>query len=136
MNHNGYNEYCKKGLGNVKSGSYVCPICEEPLEEARDLWEQLKSDFFNIINSIYQRLRTQNVSCQGASAVMELISPRGKDTIHNDFTDSVERTDTLPIEDVQIVHYNEEHPKMDRTREFPSDLAGRCYRQTDRGRTL
>ena len=97
MNRNGYNEYCKKGLGSVKIGRYVCPICEEPLEESRSFWEQLKTDFFNVINSIYQRLRTQDVSYQGASAVMELIFPRGKDTIHNDFTDSVERTDIPPI---------------------------------------
>jgi len=26
MNHNGYNNHCKKGLGNVKIGRYVCPI--------------------------------------------------------------------------------------------------------------
>ena len=118
MNHNGYNEHYKKGLGSVKIGRYVCPICEEPLEEARDFWEQLKTDFFNVINSIYQRLRTQNASYQGASAVMKLIFPRGKDTIHNDFTNSVERADILPIEDIQIVHYDEQHPKIGRTQKF------------------
>ena len=136
MNRNGYNEYCKKGLGNVKIGRYVFLICEEPLEESRSFWEKLKTDFFNVINSIYQRLQTQDVSYQGASAVMELIFPRGKDTIHNNFTNSVERMDIPPIEDIQIVHYDEQHPKMGRTREFSPDIAGRCYRQTNRGRTL
>jgi len=101
----------KKGLGSVKIGRYICPICEEPLEEARDFWEQLKTDFFDVINSIYQRLRTQNVSYQGASAVMKLIFPRGKDTIHNDFTNSVERTYIPPIEDIKIVHYDEQQPQ-------------------------
>jgi len=118
MNHNGYNEHCKKGLGSVKIGRYVCPICEEPLEESRSFWEQLKTDFFEVINSIYQRLRTQNVSYDGASMVMELIFPRGKDTIHNDFTNSVEKVDIPPIEDIQIVHYDEQHPKMGRTQKF------------------
>nr|QNO48460.1 hypothetical protein DBMLIPLO_00012 [Methanosarcinales archaeon ANME-2c ERB4] len=118
MNHNGYNEYCKKGLGSVKIGRYVCPICGEPLEEPRSFWEQLKIDFFNVLNSIYQCLRTQNVSHDGASTVMELIFPRGKDTIHNDFTNSVESVDIPPIGDIQIVHYDEQHPKMGRTQKF------------------
>jgi len=118
MNRNGYNEYCKKKLGSVKIGRYICPICKKPLEEARDFWEQLKTNFFNAINNIYQCLRTQNVSYQGASAVMEHIFPRGKDTIHNDFTNSVESAYIPPIEDIQIVHYDEQHPKMGRTQKF------------------
>jgi hypothetical protein len=50
--------------------------------------------------------------------VMELIFPRGKDTIHNDFTNSVESADIPPIEGIQIVRYGEHHPKMGRTQKF------------------
>nr|QNO50021.1 hypothetical protein MMAJBCMK_00003 [Methanosarcinales archaeon ANME-2c ERB4] len=49
---------------------------------------------------------------------MELIFPRGKDTIHNDFTNSVESVYIPPIGDIQIVHYDEQHPKMGRTQKF------------------
>ena len=49
---------------------------------------------------------------------MELIFPRGKDTIHNDFTNSVERAHIPPIKYIQIVHYGEQHPKMSRTQKF------------------
>ncbi|MEA3325046.1 MAG: hypothetical protein U9Q37_07910 [Euryarchaeota archaeon] len=49
---------------------------------------------------------------------MKLISPRGKDTIHNDFTNSVESVDIPPIEDIQIVNYDEQHPKMGGTQKF------------------
>ena len=118
MNHNGYNEHCKKGLGSVKIGRYLCPICKEPLEESRSFWEQLKTDFFSVLENIYQRFRIQNVSYQGASAVMELIFPRGKDTIHNDFTNSVETAYIPSIKDIQIVHYDEQHPKIGRTQKF------------------
>ena len=55
MNHNRYNEYCKKGLGSVKIGRYVCLICEEPLEESRSFRKQLKTDFFSVLKCIYQR---------------------------------------------------------------------------------
>jgi len=118
MNHNGYNEHCKKGLGSVKIGRYLCPVCGEPLEESRSFWEQLKTDFFSVLENIYQRFRIHNVSYDGISMVMELIFPRGKDTIHNDFTNSVEIAHIPPIKDIQIVHYDEQHPKMGRTQKF------------------
>nr|QNO50005.1 hypothetical protein CAGMOKBG_00025 [Methanosarcinales archaeon ANME-2c ERB4] len=101
MNHNGYNEHCKKGLGSVKIGRYLCPVCGEPLEESRSFWEQLKTDFFSVLKNIYQHFRIHNVSYDGISAVMELIFPRGKDTIHNDFTNSVERAYIPPIKDIR-----------------------------------
>lgn len=90
MNHNGYNEHYKKRLVSVKIERYLCPICKEPLEESRSFWEQLKTDFSSVLKCIYQSLRTQNASYQRISLVMELICHRGKDTIHNDFTNSVE----------------------------------------------
>ena len=68
------------------------------LEESRRFWEQLKTDPFKVTNSIYQRLRTQNISYQGASAVMGLIALGGTDTIHNDFMNLVGGADILPIE--------------------------------------
>ena len=50
--------------------------------------------------------------------MMKLIFPRGKDTIHNDFTNSVEIAHIPPIEDIKIVHYDEQHPKIGRTQKF------------------
>ncbi|MEA3281855.1 MAG: transposase, partial [Euryarchaeota archaeon] len=40
---------------------------------------------------------------------MELIFPRGKSTIWNTFTESVEKTCIPPVHDIQIVHYDEQH---------------------------
>jgi len=76
MNYNGYNTYCKKGLGNVKIGRYICPCCQESSEEDRNFWERLKTEFFQVLNMIYQRMRAHHVSFQGISSIMELIFPR------------------------------------------------------------
>jgi len=46
MTYNGYNTYCKKGLGSVKIGRYICPFCQESCEEERSFWEKLKGKFF------------------------------------------------------------------------------------------
>ena len=83
MNHNGYNTYCKKGLGMLKIGRYICPFCEESSEEDRSFWEKLKTDFFDVLDVTYQCMRAQHVSYQGIASIMEPIFPRGKDTIYN-----------------------------------------------------
>jgi hypothetical protein len=42
---------------------------------------------------------------------MEIIFPRGKDTICNAFNRAVEKAELPPIEDILIVYYDEQHPK-------------------------
>jgi hypothetical protein len=49
---------------------------------------------------------------------MGLIYPQGRDTIFNAFADSVEKTVIPPIEDFQIVLYDEQHPKKGRTQKY------------------
>jgi hypothetical protein len=63
-------------------------------------------------------MRLHHVSYQGISDILGLIHPQGKDTIVNAFTTSVERTVIPPIEDFQIVLYDEQHPKRGRTQKF------------------
>jgi len=83
MTHNGYNTYCKKGLGGVKIRKYICPLCGKQLEEYRSFWENLKASFFDLLNTICQLMRDLHISYKGISSIMELIFPRGKDTIFN-----------------------------------------------------
>jgi hypothetical protein len=118
MNHNGYNTYCKNGIGSVKIGRYICPSCYESREEERSFWEKLKDDFFGIVNMIEKLLRLHHVSYQGISDIMALIYPQGRDTISNAFADSVEKTVIPPVEDVRIVLYDEQHPKKGRAQKF------------------
>ncbi|MGB7002174.1 MAG: transposase [Halobacteriota archaeon] len=118
MNYNGYNTYDKRGLGSVKIGRYICPSCDKTCEEERSFWEKLKGNFFGIIGEIYNLMKLHHVSYQGISDIMGLIYPQGKDTIFNMFADSVEKTVIPPIEDFQIVLYDEQHPKKGRTQKF------------------
>ncbi len=96
MNYNGYNTYGKIGLGSVKIGRYICPCCGGTSEEERDFWENLKREFFDVINRITQLMRVHHISYQGISDILELIYPRGKYTIFNNFARSVERTAIPP----------------------------------------
>ncbi|MBL7118057.1 MAG: hypothetical protein ISS94_04670 [Candidatus Syntrophoarchaeum sp.] len=105
-------------MGSVKIGRYICPSCEETSEEERSFREKLKGEFFGVIGVIYQLMRLHQVSYQGISSIMELIYPRGKDTIFNAFNDSVEKTAIPPVEDIRIVLYDEQHPKVGRTQKY------------------
>ena len=118
MNYNGYNTYSKNGIGSVKIWRYLCPSCYEPKQEERSFWEKLKGDFFDVLGMIYKLMRLHHVSYQGSSDILGLIYPQGKDTIFNAFNDSVEKTAIPPLEDIQIVLYDEQHPKRGRTQKF------------------
>lgn len=118
MSHNGYNTYTKKHLGSVKIGRYLCPSCEEPLEEDRSFWQELKEEFFMVLDQIYQRARTHHLSYQGISEIMELIFPRGKDTVYRGFNDAMGSTVVPPVEDIQAVLYDEQHPKKGRNQRY------------------
>lgn len=116
--YNGYNTYTKNGLGNVKIGRYRCPLCEELLEEDRGFWEGLKEDFFGVMGQLYHRMRAHNVSYPGIAWIFELIFPRSKDTIYRAFNGAVGSTVVPPVEDIWIVHYDEQHPKKGRAQKY------------------
>jgi len=122
MNYNGYNTYRKASLGNVKIGQYICPCCRKSCEEERSFWEK----FFDALNFIYQRLRVQHVSYQGIASVMDLIFPRGKDTILNAFNGSVEKTEIPPR---KTFIFDEQYYRMGRTHKYclilPDCVTGR-----------
>jgi hypothetical protein len=76
------------------------------------------TEFFEVLDTLYQRLRALHVSYEGISSVMGLIFLRRKDTIYNAFNSSAERAEIPPVGDVRIVHYDEQHPKEGRTQKF------------------
>jgi hypothetical protein len=118
MVHNGYNEYTKKGLGIVKIGKYLCKHCGKMLEEKRTAWEKIKEGFFNLLGLIYQQLRLNHVSYQGISGILSLIFPQSKDTVFRGFNNAMEDVEIPPLENVLIVHYDEQFPKEGRCQKF------------------
>lgn len=118
MSHNGYNVHQKAGLGSVKIGRYVCPCCDSGFEEKREFWERLMDAFFDVISQLFTVLRDNTVSYKGISDVMALLYPRGKDTIMKVFSDKVEQTEIPPVEEIKVVHYDEQHPKRGRSQKY------------------
>jgi len=122
MNHNGYNKYTKKNLGTIKIGKYLCPCCQEPVEEDKSVWEKIKTEFFNQLRKIYRLLRNNNVSYQAISEIMKLIFPQSKGTVFRGFIESMEEVEIPENGKAYIVHYDEQFPKKGRCQKFRLSL--------------
>ena len=118
MVHNGFNSYTKKGMGTIKIGKYKCKPCEKNIEEDRSVWEQLKTLFTGLLGELYQTLRLNHVAYDAISGLMRLIFPQSKSTIFREFNRAMENTEIPPLENVLIVHYDEQFPKEGRTQKY------------------
>jgi len=118
MVHNGYNLYTKHGLGEVIIGRYKCSHCDNTQEETRNFWENLKTLLLDSFNDFFQLLRYHNVSYDGISAIMDFIYPRSKSTILREFNKQMDQEIIPKLENVRIVHYDEQHPKAGRCQKY------------------
>jgi hypothetical protein len=118
MSHNGYNKYSILDLANIKFGKYLCKKCNTSLQENNTFCETMKFEFSQIITGLYQVLRNHDISFEGVSEVMDYIIPQSRDTIRRDFTDSVASAQLPEDSPIQIVHYDEQHPKAGRSQKY------------------
>jgi hypothetical protein len=118
MVHNGFNLYTKKGMGGIKIGKYQCKSCDNNLEEDRSVWEELKALFINLLGELYQILRLNHVAYNAISKLMHLIFPQSKSTIFREFNRAMENVEIPPLENILIVHYDEQFPKKGRTQKY------------------
>jgi hypothetical protein len=118
MVHNGYNTYTKQDLGEVNIGRYKCSHCGNIHEETRSFWEDLKTLLLDSFNDFFQLLRYHNVSYDGISAIMDFIYPRSKSTILREFNKQMDQENIPKLENVRMVHYDEQHPKEGRCQKY------------------
>jgi hypothetical protein len=118
MSHNGFNNHTKKQLGDVKIGKYQCPNCSKNIEEEHGFWENATSAFFGLFGGLCQLLRVNHVSLDVIEKVSNYIYPRSKDSICTMITSATDNMEVPKIEDVQFVHYDEQHPKAGRSQKY------------------
>ena len=118
MVQNGFNSYTKKGLGTIKIGKYLCKSCDENIEEDRSVWENLKTLFSDLLGELYQLFRSNHVGYNAISQIMHLIFPQSKSTVFREFNRVMENAEVPPLENVLIVHYDEQFPKEGRSQKY------------------
>src|SRR3989338_2038670 len=117
MVHNGYGYARKKGLGKVRIGKQICPICGEERHEEKGFWKSLLSRWKETITKIIIGLRDSHVSWQAISNLMRFILPFGKDKAIYLFNEAIEQF-SYAQDNYAIVHYDEQHPKEGRCQKF------------------
>ena len=117
MVHNGYDYARKKGLGKVRIGKQICPICNEEHHEDKGFWKNLLSRWKETITKIIANLRDSHVSWKAISNLMKFIIPVGKDKAAYMFNEAIEQF-KYTQENYAIVNYDEQHPKEGRSQKF------------------
>ncbi len=118
MKHNGFNNHTKMHLGTVKIGKYQCPECLKNIEEDHVFWEDATNAFFGAFGSFFQLLRVNHVSLDVIEKVSRFIYPRDKDTICTMIKSATDNMQAPKIDDIEFVHYDEQHPKAGRNQKY------------------
>jgi len=118
MCHNGSNKYHILGLATIKLGRYHCSKCNQSLQETNIFLDNMKLEISRIFAGLYQVLRYHDVSYEGISDVMEYLIPKSSDTICRRFFDSVASIQLPETSPIQVIHYDEQHPKAGRCQKY------------------
>jgi hypothetical protein len=118
MSHNGSNKYRILDLAIIKLGRYQCKKCSLNLQEGNIFLEKMKFEISKILTGLYQVLRNHDVSYQGISEVMDYLIPQSRDTICRNFSNSVASVQLPETSSIQIIHYDEQHPKAGRSQKY------------------
>ena len=129
MSHNGFNTYRKGYLGRANVGRYLCGACGKSVEEDRTFWDNLKTGFFDILTEICLRLRLNHASYELIEEIMGFIYPRDKDTVRIMVQSAIEELKIPAAQNIQFVHYDEQHPKAGRSQKYRLTLLDSISRQ-------
>ncbi len=129
MSHNGFNTYRKCHLGGVSIGRYLCGACGKSIEEDHAFWGNLKTGFFDILTEICLRLRHNHSSYELIEEIMSFIYPRDKDTIRIMVQSAIKDLKVPAVQNIRLVHYDEQHPKVGRNQKYRLTLMDSITRQ-------
>jgi hypothetical protein len=118
MCHNGSNKYQILGLATIKLDRYHCSKCGLNLQEENIFLDNMKFEIGSIFAGLYQVLRNLDVSYEGISDVMDYLIPQSSDTICRRFSDSVASVQLPETSPIQVIHYDEQHPKAGRCQKY------------------
>jgi len=105
-------------LATIKLGRYHCSKCGLNLQEVNIFLDNIKFEISSIFAGLYQVLRNLDVSYEGISELMDYLIPQSSDTICRRFSDSVASIQLPETSPIQVLHYDEQHPKAGRCQKY------------------
>lgn len=127
--HNGFDFVEKKNIGRVKVGKQICPNCKHQDHADKSFWSGLLSEWYELISRMFLVLRDADVAWAKIAALMGFIVPLGKDKAMSLFSSMVEGFEYRKAGAVQIIHYDEQHPKEGRNQKYRLTILNALNRQ-------
>lgn len=116
---NGWDLVTKNNILSLRIGRFRCPNCGTEIKKDTFFFTELINYLYESITNFLLRLSDRDVSYQVMSDLMDFIIPSSKDKVFRKVKSGIEKlviSETLP--DVQIVHYDEQHPKKGRFQRY------------------
>ena len=119
---NGFNKYGREKIGKVKAQRYRCPICKTNHEMSNEIIYGLISNLMKTVTNMILKMRSGYLSFECIAETLESIIKLSPDTVRRIFERIVDNTEINIESDFEILHYDEQHPKKDRTNKYRLSL--------------
>lgn len=122
MAMNGFNRYGKEKIGKIKAQRYRCPTCKTNHEMSNDVIYGIISNFMKTITNMILKMRSGYLSFECIAETLESIVKLSTDTVRRIFERTVDDTEINIETDFELLHYDEQHPKKNRTDKYRLSL--------------
>ena len=126
---NGFNRYGKENIGKIKAQRYRCPICKTNHEMSNEIIYGLISNLMNTVTNMILKMRSGYLSFECIAETLESIVKLSPDTVRRIFERTVDNAEINVESDFELLHYDEQHPKKDRTNKYRLSLLDGKTRQ-------
>jgi transposase-like protein len=126
---NGSNRYGKDKIAKINTQRYRCPICKTNLEMSNEIIKGLISEFMKAINHMILSMRMGYLSFENISETLSPFIQLSPDTVRNIHQRTVDGAEINIESDLEIFHYDEQHPKKGRTQKYRLSLLDGKSRQ-------
>lgn len=116
--HNGYDYARKKHFGKARIGKQRCLNCGHTIREDKSFWKKLLTNWQETLSDIICALRNSDVAWRAIEFIMDVIVPMGKDKAGYLFNGALRDFHYIKPEGLQIIHYDEQYPKLGRVQKF------------------
>ena len=129
MTLNGFNRYGKEKIGKVKAQRYRCPTCKTNHEMSNEIIYSIISNLMKTVTNMILKMRRGYLSFGIIADTLESIIKLSPDTVRRIFESTVDNAEINVESDFEILHYDEQHPKKDRTNKYRLSLLDGKNRQ-------
>ena len=116
---NGWDPLTRQDLFTLKIGKFFCHNCQRTIRSDLSFWENFINKWEETLSGFFLHLANKDVALRAISEIMDFLTPMSKDSVMRRIFSVVKQLILPTIKtEVQIVHYDEQHPKKGRQQKY------------------